>query len=47
MMYQRVRPPKISDVIVEQLETMIVEGTLKPGQRLPSARDLAKQFAVS
>ncbi len=46
-MYQRVKPPKISDVIMAQLETMIVEGTLKPGQRLPSERDLAKQFDVS
>ena len=46
-MYQKVRPPKISDVIAQQLETMIIEGTLKPGQRLPSERDLAKQFDVS
>lgn len=46
-MYKRVKPPKISDVIVAQLEEMIVEGTLKPGQKLLSERELAKQFDVS
>lgn len=47
MTYRRVKQPKISDVIVEQLETMILEGTLQPGQRLPSERELSKQFEVS
>jgi GntR family transcriptional repressor for pyruvate dehydrogenase complex len=47
MSYQRVKQPKISDVIMQQLETMILEGTLKPGQRLPPERELAKQFDVS
>lgn len=46
-MYQRVKPAKISDVIVQQLEEMVLEGTLKPGQRLPAERELAKQFDVS
>ncbi|EPJ46228.1 MAG: transcriptional regulator [Osedax symbiont Rs1] len=46
-MYQRIKSPKISDIILVQLEEMIVEGTLKPGQRLPAERELAKQFAVS
>ncbi|WP_261844188.1 MULTISPECIES: pyruvate dehydrogenase complex transcriptional repressor PdhR [Aliamphritea] len=47
MAYQRVKQPKISDVIMGQLEEMVLEGTLKPGQRLPSERELAKQFDVS
>ncbi|MGB0466380.1 MAG: pyruvate dehydrogenase complex transcriptional repressor PdhR [Pontibacterium sp.] len=47
MAYQRVKQPKISDVIMEQLEAMILEGSLKPGQKLPPERDLAKQFEVS
>ncbi len=47
MAYQRVKQPKISDVIMEQLEAMILEGSLKPGQRLPPERELAKQFEVS
>lgn len=47
MAYQRVRQPKISDVIVSQIEEMILEGTFKPGQKLPAERELAKQFDVS
>lgn len=47
MGYQSVKQPKISDVIMGQLETMILEGTLKPGQRLPPERELAIQFGVS
>ncbi|GGK77619.1 pyruvate dehydrogenase complex transcriptional repressor PdhR [Amphritea balenae] len=47
MAYQRVKQPKISDVIMGQLEEMVLEGTLKPGQRLPPERELAKQFEVS
>ena len=47
MAYQRVKQPKISDVIMEQLEAMILEGSLKPGQQLPPERELALQFEVS
>ncbi|MGB1236892.1 MAG: pyruvate dehydrogenase complex transcriptional repressor PdhR [Pseudomonadales bacterium] len=46
-MYQRIKPPKVSDVIAEQLEEMLLEGTLRPGQKLPPERELAKQFEVS
>lgn len=47
MGYNRVKQPKISDVIMGQLEEMILEGILKPGQKLPPERELAKQFDVS
>ena len=47
MSYNRVKQPKISDVIMGQLEEMILEGILKPGQKLPPERELAKQFDVS
>ncbi|KMT64917.1 pyruvate dehydrogenase complex transcriptional repressor PdhR [Catenovulum maritimum] len=47
MNYQRVRQPKIADVILKQLETLILEGSLQPGQKLPPERELAKQFDVS
>ncbi|RDE19901.1 GntR family transcriptional regulator [Motiliproteus coralliicola] len=47
MKYRRVKQPKISDVIMEELESMILEGSLKPGQKLPSERELSKQFEVS
>lgn len=33
--------------IVDQIESAILRGDLRPGQRLPSERDLTTQFAVS
>ncbi len=47
MAYSKVSQPKISDVIMEQLEQMILEGSLQPGQKLPPERELASQFDVS
>ncbi|MFC5078709.1 Pyruvate dehydrogenase complex repressor [Vibrio thalassae] len=47
MAYQRIRQPKLSDVIEQELERLIVEGTLSAGQQLPPERELAKQFDVS
>src|SRR5690554_293231 len=44
---QPIAPKRLADTIVEQLETMILEGALKPGQRLPPERVLAEQFGVS
>jgi len=44
---QPIAPKRLADTIVEQLETMILEGTLQPGQRLPPERTLAEQFGVS
>lgn len=43
----RAKQPKLSDVILSQLEQMIVEGSLVPGQKLPPERELAAQFEVS
>lgn len=45
-----VTPPprlRLSDMVYEQLETMVVEGRLAPGSALPSERDLAQQMGVS
>ncbi|MCQ4322832.1 GntR family transcriptional regulator [Stutzerimonas stutzeri] len=42
-----VRQRRLADNIVEQLETMILEGTLRAGERLPAERVLAEQFGVS
>lgn len=47
MNYHKVRQPKLADAILQQLETMILEGSLLPGQKLPPERELAKQFEVS
>ncbi len=43
----KIKTAKLSDVILEQLENMILEGSLAPGQKLPPERELAKQFEVS
>ena len=47
MGFDQVRQRRLSDDIVEQLEGMILEGTLKSGERLPAERALAEQFGVS
>ncbi|WP_281560685.1 pyruvate dehydrogenase complex transcriptional repressor PdhR [Thalassomonas sp. RHCl1] len=44
---QPLKQAKLSDVIQSQLETMILEGSLSPGEKLPPERELAKQFDVS
>ncbi|KAG1649073.1 Pyruvate dehydrogenase complex repressor [Nymphon striatum] len=38
---------RLADTIAEKLETLIVEGSLKPGDRLPAERTLAENFGVS
>lgn len=43
----QIQPRRLSDGIVEQLETMVLEGTLTAGERLPAERVLAERFGVS
>lgn len=38
---------KLSDQISDQLEAMIADGTLKPGERLPAERQLSERLGVS
>ena len=47
MAYSKIRQPKLSDAIEQQLESLIMEGTLQPGEKLLPERELAKQFDVS
>lgn len=47
MVYKSVKQPKISDVIMKQIEEMILEGSFNPGQRLPPERELSAHFGVS
>ena len=47
MGFDQIRQRRLSDDIVERLEGMILEGTLKAGERLPAERALAEQFGVS
>ncbi len=44
---QRIRQPKLSDVLEKELERLILEGTFSPGQQLPPERELATRFDVS
>lgn len=45
--FKSIRQPKLSDVIQRELESLILDGILSPGQQLPPERELAKQFDVS
>ncbi|SDW32395.1 FCD domain-containing protein [Marinobacter mobilis] len=47
MTYNRVETPRLSDVIMQRMESMILEGSFKPGQKLPPERELASNFGVS
>lgn len=38
---------KLSDQIADQLQGMIADGTLKPGERLPAERQLAERLEIS
>lgn len=47
MIQRRPAVTRISDAVAGELETRILEGSLKPGDRLPSERDLAVEMGVS
>lgn len=42
-----VRNPKLADAIAEHIEQLILEGTLRPGERLASERELSEKLEVS
>jgi DNA-binding FadR family transcriptional regulator len=45
--FEQVRPVRLYERIVEQVEAAIASGELAPGQRLPSERELVTQFGTS
>ena len=47
MTERKTQTPKLADTIVAELEQMIADGTLQPGQKLLPERELAVQFRVS
>lgn len=47
MPFQKVQSEKLSQSVVIQIEQLILRGILRPGERLPSERDLAEKFGVS
>lgn len=47
MLMRKNQAPKLADAIVAELEQMIADGSLQPGQKLLPERELAVQFQVS
>jgi GntR family transcriptional repressor for pyruvate dehydrogenase complex len=46
-MFRSIKRQRVSDEIVNQVKTLISEGVLKPGDRLPPERELIREFGVS
>ncbi|WP_372992693.1 FadR/GntR family transcriptional regulator [Sulfitobacter sp.] len=47
MPFHPVSSEKLSQAVVRQVEKLILRGILRPGERLPSERELAERLAVS
>ena len=47
MPFEKIQPEKLSKGVVRQIEQLILRGILRPGERLPSERELAERLAVS
>ena len=47
MPFQKVEAEKLSSAVVRQIESLILRGLLRPGERLPAERDLAVRLGVS
>lgn len=47
MNFEPIQPISVVDLIIHRLEEMMLQGALRPGQRLPPERDLAQLMAVS
>jgi GntR family transcriptional repressor for pyruvate dehydrogenase complex len=46
-MFTPIKNTKVYEQVVEQIKRMILDGTLKKGDKLPTERDLAEQLQVS
>ncbi len=47
MPFQKVQSEKLSQTVVRQIELLILRGILRPGERLPSERELSERLDVS
>ena len=47
MPFQKVHPEKLSSAVTRQVETLILRGILRPGERLPAERELSERLGVS
>jgi GntR family transcriptional repressor for pyruvate dehydrogenase complex len=45
--FRPIKPLRISEEVAQQLKQSILVGHFKPGERLPTERDLSEQFQVS
>lgn len=46
-MYSIIHSSRLYEQIIEQIQNLVLAGTLRPGDKLPSERELAEQFGVS
>ena len=47
MPFEPVQPEKLSHGVIRQIEGLILRGVLRPGERLPSERELSERMGVS
>ena len=47
MPFQRIDSEKLSNSVVRQIEELVLRGILRPGERLPSERELSERLGVS
>ncbi|MEL7213049.1 MAG: FCD domain-containing protein [Pseudomonadota bacterium] len=47
MPFKPVQAERLSSAVVRQIEKLILQGILRPGERLPSERELAEKLGVS
>lgn len=47
MPFQKIEAEKLSNSVVKQIELLILRGILRPGERLPSERELSERLGVS
>ena len=47
MPFHKIEAEKLSHAVIRQIETLILRGILRTGERLPSERDLAERMGVS
>ncbi|KAB7613896.1 FCD domain-containing protein [Amylibacter sp. SFDW26] len=47
MPFQKINQERVADTVMHQIEQLILRGILRPGERLPSERDLSEKMSVS
>jgi GntR family transcriptional repressor for pyruvate dehydrogenase complex len=47
MPFRTIQPEKLASAVVRQIEELVLRGILRPGERLPSERELADRLGVS